>query len=100
MPLRRETISAGFGCRTVLSCSKVYRSIMTCGDMRRPIHIAFEADTRTQVQEFYNAAIAAGGKDNGTPSIRGNYSPNYYAAFVIYPDGHNIEAECRTQTVL
>ena len=73
---------------------------MTCGDMRRPIHIAFEADTRTQVQEFYNAAIAAGGKDNGTPSIRENYSPNYYAAFVIDPDGHNIEAVCRTQTVL
>jgi|SRR3989344_2526143 len=69
--------------------------IHTHGPIPGPIHIAFEADTHTHVQEFYSAAIAAGGRDNGGPGIRENYSPNYYAAFVIDPDGHNIEAVCR-----
>lgn len=59
-----------------------------------PLHIAFHAETRAQVEAFYRAALAAGGKDNGSPGIRANYSPNYYAAFVIAPDGHNIEAVC------
>ena len=58
------------------------------------IHVAFPAETRDQVDEFYRAAIAAGGKDNGAPGLRRNYSPNYYAAFVFDPDGHNIEAVC------
>ena len=58
------------------------------------LHIAFQAETRAQVDAFYRAALAAGGKDNGPPGIRANYSPNYYAAFVIAPDGHNIEAVC------
>jgi catechol 2,3-dioxygenase-like lactoylglutathione lyase family enzyme len=59
-----------------------------------PLHIAFAAENRKQVNEFYSAAIAAGGKDNGPPGIRPHYHPNYYAAFVIGPDGHNIEAVC------
>lgn len=57
-------------------------------------HVALAADTRAKVDEFYKAAIAAGGKDNGAPGIRADYSPNYYAAFVIDPDGNNIEAVC------
>lgn len=56
-----------------------------------PTHLAFEADSRRQVEEFHKAAIAAGAKDNGTPGYR-DYSPGYYAAFVLDPDGHNIEA--------
>ena len=59
-----------------------------------PMHIAFVADNRDQVDKFYEAAIAAGGKDNGKPGIREIYHPNYYGAFVIDPDGHNIEAVC------
>jgi catechol 2,3-dioxygenase-like lactoylglutathione lyase family enzyme len=59
-----------------------------------PIHIAFGAETREQVRQFYTAAIAAGGKDNGGPGLRSNYRPNYYGAFVIGPDGHNVEAVC------
>jgi catechol 2,3-dioxygenase-like lactoylglutathione lyase family enzyme len=59
-----------------------------------PLHIAFVADTRQQVEAFYRAALAAGGKDNGAPGLRPNYHANYYAAFVIGPDGHNIEAVC------
>lgn len=59
-----------------------------------PLHIAFVADTRQQVEAFYRAALEAGGKDNGAPGLRPHYHPNYYAAFVIGPDGHNIEAVC------
>jgi catechol 2,3-dioxygenase-like lactoylglutathione lyase family enzyme len=59
-----------------------------------PLHIAFVADTRQQVEAFYRAALGAGGKDNGAPGLRPHYHENYYAAFVIDPDGHNIEAVC------
>ena len=59
-----------------------------------PIHIAFTADSRAEVDGFYKAALAAGGKDNGAPGLRPNYHPNYYGAFVIGPDGHNVEAVC------
>ena len=58
------------------------------------LHLAFAAENRRQVDAFYRAALAAGGKDNGAPGLRPNYSPNYYAAFVIGPDGHNIEVVC------
>ncbi|RPH67280.1 MAG: VOC family protein [Burkholderiales bacterium] len=59
-----------------------------------PLHLAFAADNRSQVDEFHRAAIAAGGKDNGPPGLRPHYHPDYYAAFAIGPDGHNIEAVC------
>ena len=58
------------------------------------IHLAFRAETRAQVDAFYKAAIAAGGKDNGGPGLRPMYHPNYYGAFVLDADGHNIEAVC------
>ena len=58
------------------------------------LHIAFKAKTRKAVEEFYEAAIKAGGKDNGTPGLRPHYHENYYGAFVVDPDGHNIEAVC------
>ena len=57
-------------------------------------HIAFGASSRTDVDAFYAAAIAAGGKDNGAPGLRPHYHPNYYGAFVLDPDGTNIEAVC------
>jgi len=63
---------------------------------RPPIHIAFRVATRQQVDAFYHAAIAAGGRDNGAPGLRPHYHPNYYGAFVLDPDGHNIEAVCHT----
>lgn len=56
------------------------------------LHLAFVAENRQQVEAFYRAALEAGGKDNGAPGLRPQYSGNYYAAFVIGPDGHNIEA--------
>ena len=59
-----------------------------------PLHLAFAADSRRQVEAFYRAALKAGGKDNGAPGLRPHYHANYYAAFVLCPDGHNIEAVC------
>ena len=58
------------------------------------VHIAFTAGSRAEVDEFYQAAMAAGGRDNGPPGLRPHYAPNYYAAFVFDPDGANIEAVC------
>ncbi len=61
------------------------------------LHLAFTAATRQQVDAFHRAALEAGGKDNGAPGLRPQYHANYYAAFVIGPDGHNIEAVCHTR---
>ena len=58
------------------------------------LHLAFKAVNRGQVESFYRAAIEAGAKDNGAPGLRPQYHTNYYAAFVIGPDGHNIEVVC------
>lgn len=58
------------------------------------LHVAFVAQTRAQVAAFHAAALAVGGRDNGAPGLRPHYHPDYYAAFVIDPDGHNIEAVC------
>ena len=58
------------------------------------LHLAFTAENRQQVESFYRAALEAGGKDNGAPGLRPHYHANYYAAFVIGPDGHNIEVVC------
>ena len=52
------------------------------------------ADDRRTVDAFYRAALAAGGRDNGAPGLRPQYHPNYYGAFVLDPDGHNVEAVC------
>ncbi len=62
------------------------------GPNRPPLHICFRAENRKQVDDFYKAAIKAGGKDNGKAGLRPEYHANYYGAFVLDPDGHNIEA--------
>lgn len=59
-----------------------------------PLHIAFGTDKRELVDAFYQAALAAGGRDNGAPGLRPHYHPDYYGAFVLDPDGHNIEVVC------
>ena len=58
------------------------------------VHVAFATDARAKVDAFYKAAMAAGGRDNGPPGVREHYHPTYYGAFVLDPDGHNIEAVC------
>ena len=65
----------------------------------KPTHLAFTAEDGAQVRAFYEAALAAGGTDNGGPGERPHYHPGYYAAFVRDPDGNNIEAVCHTWSV-
>lgn len=59
-----------------------------------PLHLAFRVASRAEVEAFYADAIAAGGRDHGAPGLRPHYHPNYYAAYVLDPDGHNLEAVC------
>jgi catechol 2,3-dioxygenase-like lactoylglutathione lyase family enzyme len=64
------------------------------GGLNKPVHIAITAKDRPTVDAFYKAALSAGAKDNGAPGLRPHYHANYYGAFVLDPDGHNIEAVC------
>ncbi len=68
------------------------------GGLQKPVHIAITASNRAAVGAFYSAALAAGGRDNGAPDLRPHYHANYYGAFVLDPDGHNIEAVCHAPT--
>ncbi len=70
---------------------------ISTGEKTTPhLHVAFRAETRDQVDEFYAAAMEAGATDNGPPGLRLHYHANYYGAFVLDPDGHNIEAVCHS----
>lgn len=64
------------------------------GKVSPKIHLCFRAESRAAVDAFYKAAMAAGGRDNGGPGVRPHYHPNYYGAFVLDPDGYNVEAVC------
>lgn len=64
------------------------------GEPGHAVHVAFTADDRATVDAFHEAAIAADGRDNGRPGLRPEYHPSYYGAFVLDPDGNNIEAVC------
>ena len=77
-------------------CSSAKASLCLYQTQEKPahLHLAFVAANRGQVDAFYHRALAAGGKDNGAPGLRPQYHASYYAAFVIGPDGHNIEAVC------
>ncbi len=68
--------------------------LIASGAQTPPIHIAFGADNRAIVDAFYEAALAAGGRDNGPPGLREIYHPHYYGAFILDADGNNIEAVC------
>jgi catechol 2,3-dioxygenase-like lactoylglutathione lyase family enzyme len=69
-------------------------AISTAYSTGAAVHVAFAADRREQVDAFHEAAISAGGRDNGAPGLRPEYSDGYYGAFVLDPDGHNVEAVC------
>jgi catechol 2,3-dioxygenase-like lactoylglutathione lyase family enzyme len=64
------------------------------GEPGYPLHVAFAAEDRATVEAFHEVAVAAGGRDNGGPGLRPEYHPSYYGAFVLDPDGNNIEAVC------
>jgi catechol 2,3-dioxygenase-like lactoylglutathione lyase family enzyme len=80
---------AGFG-----GDDKAFFWIGTGAKPKGGTHVAFAVGTRTEVDAFYSAAMAAGGRDNGAPGLRPEYHPSYYGAFVFDPDGNNIEAVC------
>jgi catechol 2,3-dioxygenase-like lactoylglutathione lyase family enzyme len=82
---------------TAIGYGKDNKPFFWIGDNERVgqgTHVAFMADSRAQVDAFHAAALAAGGTDHGAPGIRAHYHPDYYAAFVLDPDGANIEAVC------
>lgn len=83
----------GFG-----TAGKPFFWIGTGKALQGRLHVAFTAADRATVDAFYRAAIVAGGTDHGAPGIRAHYHPDYYGAFVLDPDGHNIEAVCHRPT--
>lgn len=84
--------AAGFG-----KGGKPYFWIEARGEpVRGRLHLALAADNRAQVDAFHSAAMEAGGRDNGAPGVRELYHPNYYGAYVLDPDGNNIEAVCHS----
>jgi len=83
------TTHLGYG-----DAGKPYFWIGDGGDQTGRMHVAFAVPTRAAVDAFHAAALAAGGQDNGAPGVRPHYHPNYYGAFVLDPDGLNVEAVC------
>jgi len=84
--------AAGFG-----ECRKPYFFLESGRPVARPLHVAFAAADRATVDAFHAAALAAGGTDNGAPGVRAIYHPHYYGAFVLDPDGNNVEAVCHAR---
>ncbi|KAB2915825.1 MAG: VOC family protein [Hyphomicrobiaceae bacterium] len=91
--LSQSTGSLGYGRDAVaLWISEVERPVPA--DEKSGLHFCFDAPTRKSVDGFHTAALRSGGRDNGKPGVRGDYGPDYYAAFVVDPDGYRIEAYC------
>jgi catechol 2,3-dioxygenase-like lactoylglutathione lyase family enzyme len=85
-----DASSAGFGSKG----APALWLLASDGGANRGTHIAFKAPDRAAVDRFHKSGLKAGGKDNGAPGTRADYSPTYYAAFLIDPDGNNVEAVC------
>ena len=83
-----------YGIELVTPSSNASLVLFQTAEKPAHLHLAFVAETRQQVDAFHRAAMEAGAKDNGPPGVRPQYNASYYAAFVIDPDGHNIEAVC------
>jgi catechol 2,3-dioxygenase-like lactoylglutathione lyase family enzyme len=86
---------AGYGVRP-----KAFFWIGHRGDQQTSVHVAFAAEDRQTVNRFYQEALKVGGRGNGAPGLRAHYHPNYYGAFILDPDGHNIEAVCHSSDSL
>jgi catechol 2,3-dioxygenase-like lactoylglutathione lyase family enzyme len=92
-PSDPEAIAYGYG---ETGTQRPYFWLAEGGETTNRLHVAFTAQSRAAVEAFYRAALAAGGRDNGPPGLRLQYHPGYYGAFVLDPDGLNIEAVCHT----
>lgn len=87
-------LAAGFG-----NAGRPFFWIEATGEpIRGRLHVAFAAESREQVDAFHAAALKAGARDHGAPGLRPIYHPDYYGAYVLDPDGHNIEAVCHRPT--
>jgi catechol 2,3-dioxygenase-like lactoylglutathione lyase family enzyme len=86
--------SPHYGVELIARGSNASLCLYQTGEKPAHLHLAFAAENRGQVDAFYRAALEAGATDNGAPGLRPQYHANYYAAFVIGPDGHNIEVVC------
>ena len=84
-----EREAMGFG-----AAGKPFFWIARAEGLKGHLHVAFAAENRAAVDAFHRAAMAAGGTDNGAPDLRPQYHPTYYGAFVLDPDGNNVEAVC------
>ncbi len=91
MPVNRDfgEIAIGFGSQNYAVLALVRQT-----DPIQAIHLAFRVDTREEVDTLHAAAIAAGATENGAPGLRPHYHEHYYAAFMLDPDGHNLEFVC------
>jgi catechol 2,3-dioxygenase-like lactoylglutathione lyase family enzyme len=87
----RDDSGAGFGPRGEAALWLTFNGKGVAG---QGAHVAFRAKDRVTVDRFHEAGLDAGGRDNGKPGVRADYSPTYYAAFLIDPDGNNVEAVC------
>ena len=96
-PLEYEVVLelGGFGCGFGRA-GKPNFWVASRGAPHTGVHVAFASPDRSSVDRFYEAAIAAGGEDNGPPGLRPHYHESYYAAFVRDPDGNNVEAVCHS----
>lgn len=88
----RDGASAGFG-PVAAPALWLYRA-QGVGAARASSHVAFRATDRAAVEAFHKRGLEAGGRDHGAPGLRADYSPSYYAAFLLDPDGNNVEAVC------
>lgn len=84
--------------RDWMECDELFIDEAMQGEAVSQIHLAFQAPDRASVDQFHRAAISAGGRDNGAPGLR-DYHPGYYAAYVLDPDGNNIEAKCDERAI-
>ncbi len=91
-PPKRRVV--GYGKSIDKVCLWIGTSVGVPARQSGPVHICLAATSRRKVREFYDAALAAGAKSNGPPGLRPDYTPTYYAAFVVDPDGNNLEAVC------
>lgn len=89
-----KTATGGVGAAGLGAAGKPFFWLVGAGPTTPTTHIAFAAGSRAEVDAFYQAAIAAGARDNGKPGIRAHYHPTYYGAFVLDADGNNVEAVC------
>lgn len=92
--VREDPGAAGFGAGPRADLWLFRREPISAGT-----HVAFHCGSRLLVDAFHAAAVAAGGRDNGAPGVRADYHPDYYGAFVVDPDGNNIEAVCHEAAV-